>query len=159
MPPRADHLKAYTAGLATAQHLLPVDLCTDPLPVLAAVINVLDATAANKNAVEADWQKAAEAMCYLAKCLATVTLLVDPSAPSVNNVFTPDMIPRGESGRRRGPSRTLLFDVTRGLARRVPLTKLVELDGNVRPYLAALMVAALMRVHKTLTIPDTLKLR
>ena len=53
----------------------------------------------------------------------------------------------------------LLFDVARGLAHRVPLTKLVELDGNMQPYLAALMVAALVRAHKTLTIPDTLKLR
>ena len=98
-------------------------------------------------------------MCYLAKRLAALTSLVDPSAPSVNNAFTLDVIPRGESGRRRGPSRTLLFDVARGLARRVPLTKLVELDGDVRPYLAALMVAALVRAHQTLTIPDTLKLR
>ena len=96
-------------------------------------------------------------MCYLAERLAALTSLVDPSAPSVNNAFTPDVIPRGESGRRRGPSRTLLFDVARGLARRVPLTKLV--DGDVRPYLAALMVAALVRAHETLTIPDTLKLR
>ena len=53
----------------------------------------------------------------------------------------------------------LLFDIARGLAHRVPLTKLVELDGDVRPYLAALMVAALVRAHETLTIPDTLKLR
>ena len=98
-------------------------------------------------------------MCYLAERLAALTSLVDPSAPSVNNAFTPDVIPRGESRRRRGPSRTLLFDVARGLARRVPLTKLVELDGDVRPYLAALMVAALVRAHETLTIPDTLKLR
>ena len=72
--------------------------------------------AANENAVEADRQKAAEVMCYLAECLATLTSLVDPSAPSVNNAFTPDVIPRGESGRRCIPSRTLLFDVARGLA-------------------------------------------
>ena len=55
--------------------------------------------------------------------------------------------------------RTLLFDIARGLARRVPLTKLVELDGDVRPYLAALMVAALVRAHETLVVPDTLQLR
>ena len=48
----------------------------------------------------------------------------------------------------------LLFDVTHGLARRVPLTKLVELDSDVRPYLAALMVAALARVGKTLVVPE-----
>ena len=98
-------------------------------------------------------------MCYLAEHLAALTSLVDPSAPSVNNAFTPDVIPQGESECRQGPSRTLLFDVARGLARRVPLTKLVELDSNVRPYLAVLMVATLVRAHETLTIPDTLKLR
>ena len=114
--------------------------------------------ATNENGVEVDQQKAAEVMYYLAECLAALTSLVDPSVPSVNNAFTPDMIPRGESSRRCGPSCTLLFDVARGLAHRVPLTKLVELDSNVRPYLAALMVAAFVRVHETLTIPNTLKL-
>ena len=73
VPPRTDHLKAYTTGLATVQHLLPIDLCTDSLPVLAAVISVLDTTAANENAAEADRQKAAKAMCYLAERLATLT--------------------------------------------------------------------------------------
>ena len=112
--------------------------------MLTAVISVLDTTAANENAAEADRQKAAKAMCYLAKRLAALTSLVDPTAPSVNNAFTLDVIPRGESGCRRGPSRTLLFDVARGLVCQVPLTKLVELDGDVRPYLAALMVATLV---------------
>ena len=65
-----------------------------------------------------------------------------------------DAIPRGEGGKWRGPSRTLLFDVTCGLARRVPLTKLVKLDGDVRPYLATLMVAALAWVGKTLVVPE-----
>ena len=126
--------------------------------MLAAVISVLDTTAANENAVEADRQKAAKAMCYLAKCLAALTSLVDPSAPSVNNAFTADVIPTEESDQRRGPSHTLLFDITRGLAHRVPLTKLVELDGMVQPYLATLMVATLVRVHEMLTIPVTLQL-
>ena len=65
-----------------------------------------------------------------------------------------DAIPRGEGGQQRGPSRTFLFDVARGLARRVPLTKLVELDGNVHPYLTALMVAALVRAGETLVVPE-----
>ena len=125
--------------------------------MLATVISVLDTTAANENAVEADRQKAAMAMCYLAECFAALTSLVDPSVPSVN-ASMPDVIPRGESGRRRGPSRTLFLDVAGGLTHRVPLTKLVELDDNVPPYLAMLMVAALVQAHETLTIPDTLKL-
>ena len=57
--PHADHLKAYTATLATVQHLLPVDFCTDLLPVLAAVVSILDTMAANENIAEADRQKAA----------------------------------------------------------------------------------------------------
>ena len=48
----------------------------------------------------------------------------------------------------------LLFDVACRLAHRVPLTKLVELDGNIRPYLAALVVAALARAGETLVVPE-----
>ena len=84
--------------------------------MLATIINILDTTAANKNMAEADQQKAVKMMCYLAECLATFTSLVDPSVPSMNNVFTQDVIPRGESGCRRRPSRTLLLDITKGLA-------------------------------------------
>ena len=36
---------------------------------------------------------------------------------------------------------------------------MVELDGDVWPYLAVLMVATLMWAHETLTIPDTLQLQ
>ena len=81
---------------------------------------------------------------------------MDKSTPAAAALF--DAIPRGEGGKRRGPSRTLLFDVARGLACRVPLTKLVELDGDVHPYLAALMVAALARVGETLVVPEGMRL-
>ena len=79
-------------------------------------------------------------------------MLVDKSTPVAAALF--DAIPRGEGGKRRGPYRTLLFDVTRGLARRVPLTKLVKLDGDVHPYLATLMVATLAWAGKTLVVPE-----
>ena len=59
---------------------------------------------------------------------------------------------REEGG--EGLGKTLLFDVTRRLAQRVPLTKLVKLDGDVHPYLAALMVATLAWVGKTLVVPE-----
>ena len=72
--------------------------------------------------------------------------------PAVAALF--NAIPRGNGGKQRGPPRTLLFDVARGLARRVLLTKLVELDGDVRPYLAALMVATLARAGETLVVPE-----
>ena len=78
---------------------------------------------------------------YLAKWLATIAALVDKSTLIVVALF--DAIPRGKRGRRRGLGKTLFFNVTRRLACRVPLTKLVELDGNVCPYLATLIVATL----------------
>ena len=77
---------------------------------------------------------------------------MDKSTPIAAALF--DAIPRGEGGKWRGLSRTLLFDVARRLAHRVLLTKLVELDGNVHPYLTALMVAALVWVGKTLVVPE-----
>ena len=88
---------------------------------------------------------------YLAEWLATIATLADKSTPIVATLF--DAMPKGEGGRRRGPSKTLLFYVTCGFARRVLPTKLVELDGNVCQYLATLMVAALVRVGKTLVVP------
>ena len=68
---------------------------------------------------------------YLAEWLATIAVLVDKSTPTAAALF--DAIPRGEGGKQRGPSRMLLFDVARGLAHRIPLTKLVELDSDVPP--------------------------
>ena len=97
-----------------------------------------------------------DAQAYLAERLAAVISLVDKSAPTINMLA--DSLPRGEKG-RRGPSRTLLYDVARELARRVPLTKLVELDGDVRPYLAALMVASLYRAGETLVVPRSLDIK
>ena len=89
---------------------------------------------------------------YLAKGLATIAALVDKSMTIAAALF--DAIPKGKGGRQRGPGKTLSFDVAHGLAHRVLLTKLVELDGNVHPYLIALMVAALVRVAKTLVVPE-----
>ena len=79
-------------------------------------------------------------------------MLVDKSMPIVAALF--DAILQGEGERQRGAGKTLLFDVTRRLARRVPLTKLVELHGNICPYLTALMLAALVWVAKTLVVPE-----
>ena len=92
----------------------------------------------------------------MAKWLATIAVLVDESMPVVAALF--DAIPRGEAGRQRGPGKTLLFDVACRLACRVPLTKLVELDGNVHPYLTVLMVATLARVGKTLVVPEGIRI-
>ena len=56
---------------------------------------------------------------------------------------------------REGLGKTLLYlYVTHRLARRVLLTKLVELDGNICLYLATLRVATLAWVGKTLVLPE-----
>ena len=89
---------------------------------------------------------------YLAKWLATIAVLVDKSTPIVAALF--DAIPRGEVGKWRELSKTLLFDFACGLAHRVPLTKLVKLDGDIHPYLATLMVTTLVWVGKTLVVPE-----
>lgn len=148
-------MKVYTVGLATADQTFPADLCRDPLPMLATVIGVLAKSEESPMLPDEDKAEVTEAIQYLAERVATVTKLVDPTAPTVNFA---DALPRGEGGRRRGPARTVLFDVARGLARRVPLTKLVALDGDVRPYLASLMVAALHKAKDKLVVPDDLEL-
>ena len=87
---------------------------------------------------------------YLAERLATIAVLVDKSMPTVAALF--EAIPWGEGGRWRGLSKTLLFDITLGLAQTVLLTKLVELDRDIHPYLTPLMVIALAWVGETLVI-------
>ena len=47
-----------------------------------------------------------------------------------------------------------MFDVTRGLAQRVPLTKLVEVDDDIHPYFTSLMVATLAWAGETLVFPE-----
>ena len=61
-----------------------------------------------------------------------------------------DAIPYGEEYRWGGPGKTLLFDLACRLAPRVPLIKLVKLDGDVCPYLAPLIVPTLVCVGETL---------
>ena len=47
-----------------------------------------------------------------------------------------------------------MFDIAHGLGHRVPLTKLFELDGDIRLYLTILMVAALVWVGEALVMPE-----
>ena len=149
-------MKVYTVGLAAADRIFPADVCKNPLPMLAAVIGILARSEESPMLPEADKQEVSEAIQYLTERIATVTTLCDPSAPTVNLT---DALPRGEGGRRRGPVRTMMFDIARGLARRVPLTKLVALDGDIRPYLASLMVAALHRAGDKLVVPQEMEIK
>lgn len=96
------------------------------------------------------------AIAYLAERLATVPALIDSPAPGINFL---ELVPRGDGGRYQGPAKSMLIDVTRGLARRVPLAKLVALYSNMCPYLALLMVSVLHRAKDKLVIPDDLDIK
>ena len=122
----------------------------NPLPTLAAVIGALVESEKSELLSEAGKVSVTNAILFLAERLAAMTMMIDPAAPSVK-VF---QAPRGN---RRSRAGDVLLDVAKGMARRVRLTKLVNLDADVRPYLAGLMVAALHRAGETLIYPDTMK--
>ena len=69
-----------------------------------------------------------------------------------------EIVPWGDGGGCRRPAKSMLIDVDRGIARRVPLTKLVALDSNIHPYLALLMLAALNYAKDKLVVPDNLEI-
>jgi hypothetical protein len=147
VPDLQELLKVYTVSMASADKLFSMNMVKDPLPMLAMAIGVLAKSEASDVLPDADKAEVSDALRFLAERVATLTAIADKSAPQIN--FT-DALPRGS---RRGPARTLMFDVARGLARRVPLTKLMALDGDVRPYLASLIVSALHRAGDKLIIP------
>lgn len=157
LAPKEEMAEVYAASLATADQVFLPAMCVNPFPALAAVIALLSETERNPEVSDGGKKDVGDALQFLAERVAAVTSLADPkSAP---NVALLDSVPRGEGGRRRGPARTMMHDIARGLARRVPLTKLVALDGDVRPYLAALMVAAIHKAKGELIIPEDLKFR
>ena len=82
---------------------------------------------------------------FLAQRLAAFAAYADPQ------VNAAELYPR--TGRRE-PSRTLILDVARNFARRIPLTKLVELDASVRPYLAALLAVTIAKFKGELVVPQ-----
>ena len=66
-----------------------------------------------------------QAINFLTKCLATLVKLSDPSATSVN------MTRLQQDGNGNQALRSMMWDVARCFAHRVPMTKLVHLDANI----------------------------
>lgn len=122
--------------------------------MVAATIGVLCESEASPHLPDQAKGKVTDAIRFLGERLATIVALVDPSAPDINAA---NVLPTG--AQRRGPARTMLQDIAQGLARRVPLTKLVALDSDVRPYLASLLVSAVHRAGEELVVPSDLRLR
>jgi hypothetical protein len=52
-----------------------------------------------------------------------------------------------------------MFYVVRGLSRRVTLSRLLELEPDIRRYLAVILVDAVLRAGDTLIIPEGLTRR
>ena len=94
--------------------------------------------------------KAQEAINLLMERMAALMQLIKPDAPPVNI----SSLYCDENGKRA--SHTMLMDIARGFARRVPMTKLIHMDLDIRPYLAALMIASLNYHGEILRIPDSL---
>ena len=124
--------------------------------MLAAVIGILTASEDSPILNDTDREDVSEAITFLAKRLATTSALIENPKVSVNML---ELVPRGKGGRRKGPEKSMLINVARGLARQVPLTKLIALDSYIRPYLASLMVAALHRAKDKLVIPNDLEIK
>ena len=54
---------------------------------------------------------------------------------------------------KSGKQPQTLFDVARTFSRRVPLGRLLQIEPDIRPYLAAVLVAAVQEAGETLKLP------
>lgn len=147
-------MPVFVAAAETVDRYLDPALCRDPLPLLAGTIGVLTASEASPFLPDSAKTKVTDAIKFLGERLAALVSLVDTSAPAIN---TAHLFPTGTQ--KKGPARVMLQDIAKGLARRVPLTKLVTLDGDVRPYLASLLVSAMHRAGDELVIPGDMRVR
>ena len=59
--------------------------------------------------------------------------------------------------RRDYPAQSL-FDIARGFSRRVPMSRLIKLEPDIRPYLAAMIVRAVHRAGDALIVPRNLRI-
>ena len=102
---------------------------------------IFKATLGNGSMAPKDKKQVNKTGNYLAQWLATTLVLVDKSTPTVAAPYND--VPHGKGARHRGPWKTLLFGIPHRFAHRVPLTKLVELDGDVHLNLTTLIVTIL----------------
>jgi hypothetical protein len=65
-----------------------------------------------------------------------------------------EWVPRASQHYQGDLAPVTLFDVAKKFARRVPLTKLITLESDVRPYLACIIVDALREADETIFLPE-----
>ena len=94
--------------------------------------------------------KVQEVINFLTERIAALTQLVKPNTPpvSISSLYC------DENGKQA--SHTMLMDIVRGFTRTVPMTRIVHMDWDIRPYLAALMIATFNYHGETLQIPALL---
>ena len=68
-------------------------------------------------------------------------------------VASAEWVPRQSRQSRADQEPLTLFDVARRFARRVPLAKLITIEDDVRPYLACIIVDALVAAQDTIYLP------
>ena len=123
---------------------------------MAATVALLRESATSPTQTTDGKGMAEEALKYLGERLAAVLAICDRPHVDTLPVYT---LPRADRGARRGPVHTLLSDIVRGMGRRIPLTKLAELDADLRPYLTSLMISAMQKAGDALVIPKNMNLR
>ena len=96
--------------------------------MLTAVMNLLakeEERCESKEVPLTQLEEICQAINFPTECLVSLVKLSDPSAPSVNMT----RLQRDVNGNRA--SRSMMWDIARGFARRVPMTKLVHLDADI----------------------------
>jgi hypothetical protein len=68
-----------------------------------------------------------------------------------------ELLPR--RGVRRDYPAQSLFDIARGFSRRIPMSRLVEIEPDIRPYLASLIVRAVHKAGDALVVPRNLRIQ
>jgi len=92
-----------------------------------------------------------------AKAVNRICALVEAHPDPSIKALSSEWVPR--QSRRKGDTEpTTLFDVARRFARKVPLTKLVSLEDDVCPYLACVIIDAILTSNETLVVPANLPL-
>ena len=148
-----DMMWVYQACFSMANSCIPRIVFEDVLPMLAAVMKMLakaEEQCELKEVPHSQIEEICQAINFLTEHLATLTKLRDPSAPSINMTRLQWDVNDNQA------SRSMMWDVSRGFARRVTMTKLVHLDADIPPYLAALMIATLKHHKETLKTPDSI---
>ena len=73
----------------------------------------------------------------------------------MSGIFAVEMVPRRA---KRDAAPASLFDLVRGFSARVPLSRLLQVEEDVRPYLAAVVVDAVKQADDALVIPKDLNI-